>query len=136
MGQTPGAPRTSIDAMLAHARAGLQRLEPAEVHTAMKDGAVLIDTRAEDLRRSTGWIPGSVSVPLSVLEWRFDPESPHNDPALTDLDAHVVLVCAHGFSSSLAAARLQQMGFARATDVVGGFEAWEAAGLPIERAEA
>ena len=134
MGQTPSAGRTSIDAMLAQARAGLQRLEPAEAYTAMKSGAVLIDTRAEDLRRRDGWIPGSVSVPLSVLEWRVDPDSPRRDPALTDLDAHVVLVCAHGFSSSLAAARLQQLGFARATDVVGGFEAWEQAGLPVERA--
>ena len=133
MEQVPGAPRTSIDAMLAHARAGLHRLEPADAYTAMKDGALLVDTRAEDLRRRDGWIPGSVSVPLSVLEWRLDPVSPHRDPALADPDSHVLLICAHGFSSSLAAARLQQLGFARATDVVGGFEAWERAGLPVER---
>ena len=129
----PAAGRTSIDMMLAHARAGLQRLGPAEAHEAMAKGAVLIDTRAEDLRRRDGWVPGSLSVPLSVLEWRLDPVSPHRDPALADPDLHVLVICAHGFSSSLAAARLQQLGFARATDVIGGFEAWEQAGLPVER---
>jgi rhodanese-related sulfurtransferase len=132
-GRPPASARTSIDVMLAHARAGLQRLEPAEAHEAMTRGAVLIDTRAEDLRRRDGWIPGALSVPLSVLEWRLDPDSPQRDPALADLQAHVLLICAHGFSSSLAAARLQQLGFARATDVIGGFEAWEQAGLPVER---
>jgi rhodanese-related sulfurtransferase len=126
--------RTPIDGMLEAARARLRRLEPAEALEAVRAGAVLIDTRSEDLRRRDGWVPGSVSYPLSVLEWRLDPESPHRAPDAPDLDAHVVLLCAHGFSSSLAAARLQELGFGRATDVVGGFEAWRKAGLPVEPA--
>jgi rhodanese-related sulfurtransferase len=128
-----GGERLPIEAMLAQARSGLQRLEPIEAFEAVKRGAILIDTRAEDLRRSDGWIPGSLSVPLSVLEWRVDPDSPHRHPELGDLEAHVVLICAHGYSSSLAAARLQQLGFARAADVIGGFQAWHQAGLPVVR---
>jgi rhodanese-related sulfurtransferase len=131
----PAATRTTIDAMLARARSTLNRLEPIDAYSAMRKGAVLVDTRAEDLRRRDGWVPGSLSIPLSVLEWRVDPDSPHRDPALSDPEAHVLLICAHGFSSSLAAARLQQLGFTRATDVVGGFEAWEQAGLPVDREE-
>jgi rhodanese-related sulfurtransferase len=76
-------------------------------------------------------IPGAVHVPLSVLYWRLDPASGYEDPALADPDRRVILVCAHGYSSSLAAATLRQIGFSSATDVVGGFEAWKAAGLPI-----
>lgn len=96
------------------------------------DGALIIDTRdTGDLRR-TGSIPGSVHVRLSVLFWRLDPSSGHDDPRFSDPTRQVVLICAHGYSSSLAAATLLELGFARATDVVGGFEAWAAAGLPVE----
>jgi rhodanese-related sulfurtransferase len=66
-----------------------------------------------------------------VLFWRLDPSSGHDDPALSDLTRPVVLVCAHGYSSSLAAATLLDLGFATVGDVIGGFEAWAAAGLPI-----
>ena len=71
-------------------------------------------------------------MPLSVLYWRLDPASGHDDPRLSDPARQVILVCAHGYSSSLAAATLRELGFARATDVIGGFEAWAAAGLPVE----
>jgi rhodanese-related sulfurtransferase len=129
----PG-PRTITD-LLEAARAKLDRLEPAAAHRALvEDGAILIDTRCADLRREGGKIPGSVHVPLSVLYWRLDPTSGHNDPRLSDPARQVVLVCAHGYSSSLAAATLRDLGFLRATDVVGGFEAWAAAGLPVEAA--
>ena len=67
----------------------------------------------------------------SVLEWRLDPDSAFRNPALADLEHHVVLVCADGYSSSLAAATLQELGFTRATDLAGGFRAWKADGLPI-----
>ncbi len=131
---TASRPRRSISGLLEEARSGLDRLAPAEAHAAVECGALLIDTRCGDLRRANGAIPGAVHVPLSVLFWRLDPESGHDDPALSDLDRQVILVCAHGYSSSLAAATLRQLGFARATDVVGGFEAWRAAGLPVEAA--
>jgi len=95
-------------------------------------GALVIDTRCAEARRADGVIPGSVHVPLSVLFWRLDPASGFEDPALADPDRRVILVCAHGYSSSLAAATLRELGFARATDVIGGFEGWQAAGLPVE----
>lgn len=77
-------------------------------------------------------IPGSVHVPLSALFWRLDPASGHDDPALSDLTRPVILLCAEGYSSSLAAATLCDLGFASVGDVIGGFEAWAAAGLPVE----
>jgi rhodanese-related sulfurtransferase len=124
--------RRTIAELLADARARLRRLEPAAVFEALRDGALVVDTRGDDLRRVDGVIPGSVHVPLSVLYWRLDPSSGHEDPRLSSLERQVILVCAHGYSSSLAAATLQELGFSRATDLIGGFEAWAAAGLPVE----
>lgn len=128
------AEQRTIAAVLEGARARLARLDPRSAYEATRQGAILIDTRCGDVRGKSGVIPGSVHVPLSVLYWRLDPTSGHRDPALADPQRQVILVCAHGFSSSLAAATLQDLGFGRATDVVGGFEAWAAAGLPVEPA--
>jgi len=128
------AERRTINALLDAARARLDRLEPAAAFAELQSGTLLIDTRCGDLRREEGVIPGSIHVPLSVLHWRLDPASGSEDPAIADPDRRLMLICAHGYSSSLAAATLHEMGFSRATDVVGGFEAWAAAGLPIERA--
>jgi rhodanese-related sulfurtransferase len=122
----------TIDQLLAVARAQLDRLEPNDARAAIADGALLIDTRCAELRRETGAIPGAVHVPLSVLYWRLDPTSGHADPALSDRSRQVILVCAHGYSSSLAAATLRQLGFDGATDIAGGFASWVAAGLPVE----
>ena len=100
--------RRTINDMLADARAGLHRLWPAEAHAAMEDGALLIDTRCGELRRRDGSIPGSVHAPLSVLFWRLDPASGYDDAELSQgLDRRVILMCDHGFSSSLAAATLR-----------------------------
>jgi rhodanese-related sulfurtransferase len=128
------AERQTIDQLLATARARIDRLAPADAYAAVEEGALLIDTRCAELRRETGAIPGAVHVPLSVLYWRLDPTSGHDDANLSDLSRQVILVCAHGYSSSLAAATLRDLGFIRATDVAGGFEAWKAAGLPVEPA--
>jgi rhodanese-related sulfurtransferase len=125
-----GEPRTVAE-LLEAARAGLDRLEPGAAHRALMDGALLIDTRCGETLAASGTIPGAVHVPLSVLFWRLDPTSGHADPRLTDTERQVVLLCAHGYSSSLAAATLRQLGFRRATDVIGGFEAWAAQGLPV-----
>ena len=122
--------RQTIDGLVAAARERIERLTPEAAWTAMTAGALLVDTRSGDDRRAAGTIPGSVHVPLSVLFWRLDPSSGHDDPALSDLARPVVLVCAHGYSSSLAAATLLDLGFASVADVIGGFEAWAAAGLP------
>ncbi|MFI5261434.1 MAG: rhodanese-like domain-containing protein [Candidatus Limnocylindrales bacterium] len=123
--------RTTINELLAAARARIDRFEPAQAQAAVRAGALLIDTRDADHRRATGTIAGAVHVPLSVLFWRLDPGSGFDDPALSDLRRQVILVCAHGYSSSLAAATLRDLGFDRAGDVVGGFEAWATAGLPV-----
>ena len=125
--------RQTIGVLLAAARDRIERLTPEGASGAASAGALLVDIRCGDDRRSAGTIPGSVHVPLSVLFWRLDPSSGHNDPALSDLGRPIVLVCAHGYSSSLAAATLRDLGFARVADVIGGFEAWAAAGLPVLR---
>jgi rhodanese-related sulfurtransferase len=128
--------RTTIAQLLREARERLDRLEPEQARAAQEAGALLIDTRSEGERNRDGVIPGAVHIPRTVLEWRLDPDT---DPAyrnahVTSLDQQLVIVCAHGFSSSLAAATLQQLGFARATDLAGGFEAWKARGLPVAAA--
>jgi rhodanese-related sulfurtransferase len=125
-------PPSTIGALLEAARAKLDRLTPAATRDAASSGAVVIDTRCAEARQAAGVIPGAVHVPLSVLYWRLDPSSGHHDPRLADRNRQVILVCADGYSSSLAAATLLDLGFARATDMVGGFNGWLAAGLPVE----
>jgi rhodanese-related sulfurtransferase len=124
--------RRTVNDLLESARAGLDRLAPRAAYAEAQDGALLIDTRCEEMRLSDGVIPGAIAVPLSVLYWRLDPASGHDDPHLSDPARRVILICAHGYSSSLAAATLRQLGFARATDVIGGFEQWRREGLPTE----
>jgi rhodanese-related sulfurtransferase len=123
----------TIEQLLSAARARLDRVDPADAFEEAQAGALIVDTRCAEARQNTGVIPGSVHVPLSVLFWRLDSTSGHEDTALTDRDRRVILVCADGYSSSLAAATLRDLGFSRATDLVGGFNAWETAGLPVER---
>jgi rhodanese-related sulfurtransferase len=125
----------TIDQLLARARARLDRLDPAAVHAEVEEGAIVIDTRCAEARRAKGIIPGSVHVPLSVLYWRLDPTSGHDDKSLSGRDRRLILVCADGYSSSLAAATLRDLGFERATDLEGGFNGWAAAGYPVERLE-
>jgi rhodanese-related sulfurtransferase len=114
-----------IDRMLAEARGRIRRYTPEE---AVAADVVLVDTRSSDERRRDGIIPGSVHAPLSVLEWRADQTSGHANPELAD--QVLVIVCAHGYSSSLAADRLVTLGI-DAGDLIGGFEAWREAGLPV-----
>jgi len=128
--------RKTIDQLLADARTRLERLEPADALAAQQAGALLIDTRSSDERRRDGVIPGALHIPLSVLAWRVDPDT---DPALRNphvegVGQQLVVVCAHGYSSSLAAATLQELGFSQATDLAGGFVAWKEQGLPVRPA--
>jgi rhodanese-related sulfurtransferase len=131
----PARSRTTIDDLLTAARRRLERLGPAEARAAADAGdALLVDIRSEVQRAADGVIPGALPLPRNALEWRADPDCPHRDPVLSaDLDRLVVLVCDEGYQSSLAAATLQDLGFRRATDLAGGFQAWRAAGLPVER---
>jgi len=94
-----------------------------------------VDIRSDSQRVADGVIPGARFVPRNVLEWRLDPSSPHRDPELARPDTHVVLVCDEGYQSSLAAAAVQRLGLSNATDVIGGFQAWREAGLPVEHPE-
>jgi rhodanese-related sulfurtransferase len=125
--------RTTINDLLDAARERLERLRPADALDAVQRGAVLVDIRSETQREADGLIPGALFCPRNVLEWRVDPASGHADPSIGDVDAWLVLVCNEGYQSSLAAATLQDLGFARATDLEGGFHAWKAAGLPVDR---
>jgi rhodanese-related sulfurtransferase len=124
--------RRTIGELLDAARGRIDRLTPQQARAEVEDGALLIDIRCQELRVAAGAIPGARHVPLSVLYWRLDPTSGSDDPAISHPDRRVILLCAHGYSSSLAAATLRDIGFTRATDVDGGFEAWAAAGLPVE----
>lgn len=126
--------RRTIDDLLREARQDVKRLTPREAADAVAHGATLVDTRSAEDRARDGVVPGSVHAPLSVLEWRVDPASGHQAPELKGREHRMVLLCAEGYSSSLAAARLRSLGFPETTDVEGGFLAWRADGLPVEYA--
>ena len=123
-------PVTAED-LLAEARSGLARLDAPAAAGALEAGAVLVDIRSELQRERDGVVPGSVFFPRNVLEWRCDPASPARDERVCDPAQHIILMCDEGYQSSLAAANLKRLGFERATDLAGGFQAWRAAGLPV-----
>ena len=122
----------SVDDLLREARARIDRLDPAQAQREIAAGARLVDTRCADDRRREGRIPGSLHVPRTVLEWRADPASDSCDERIANLDAHLIIMCNDGYSSSLAAANLSRMGFQRVADLAGGYRAWVRAGLPTE----
>src|SRR3954467_5586749 len=123
----------TADELLEEARRGLKRLEPGDAAAAMSAGAVLVDIRSELQRERDGVVPGSVFFPRNVLEWRCDPASPHRDERVCDPARHVIVMCDEGYQSSLAAASIKRLGIEGATDMAGGFQAWRAAGLPVNR---
>ena len=125
-------PRRTIDDVLAAAQARLRRLTPEQAADRVRDGWTLVDVRASDLRTRDGRIPGAVHAPLNVLEWRVDPESGSQEPALAGKEDRLILFCHEGYSSSLAAVRLHELGYPNTTDMIGGFSAWATAGLPVE----
>ncbi|GIH18512.1 sulfurtransferase [Rugosimonospora africana] len=125
------SPGSAIDSVLAKARAGVRRLTPEETLAAGRRGALLIDTRTETQRREQGEIPGALVIDRTVLEWRLDPLSDARIPEAVGHDLEIVVICRQGYSSSLAAESLRSLGLWRATDLVGGVEAWLEAGLPL-----
>jgi rhodanese-related sulfurtransferase len=127
-------PRT-VDELLGEARRRLRRVEPREASEAMASGAVLVDIRAESQRVRDGVVPGSVYIARNVLEWRADPASTWREPRVADPGREVIVMCNEGYQSSLAAAALKELGLERATDLIGGFQAWRAAGLPVQPVE-
>jgi len=121
----------SIDDMLVEARARLKRMSPQSAAAAARCGAILVDIRPSAQRAEEGEIPGAVVIERNVLEWRLDPSSDARVPAAVDHDVEVIVFCSEGYTSSLAASSLQQLGLHRATDIEGGFRAWARAGLPV-----
>ncbi|GII80456.1 sulfurtransferase [Sphaerisporangium rufum] len=122
-----------IDEYLRAARMGLHRLTPRQAWAAVTSGSYLVDTRPEFQRRRDGEVPGAIVVERNHLEWRLDPRCAARIPEATSTDVHWIVLCDEGYSSSLAAAALRRIGLADATDVIGGFQAWLAAGLPSLR---
>jgi rhodanese-related sulfurtransferase len=123
-------PPLSVDQLLAEARRGLARVGPEEAARELAEGSVLVDIRSDSQRSADGLMPDAVHVPRNVLEWRADPGSGHSDPSLGGRETRLILICNEGYQSSLAAATLQLLG-RDATDVIGGFVGWRAAGLPV-----
>jgi rhodanese-related sulfurtransferase len=121
-----------IDRMLGEARRKLTRLAPQDANRALESGATLVDIRSETQRATDGTVPEARFIPRNTLEWKLDPSSPSRDPELARPDALIVVMCDEGYASSLAAATLQELGLNRTTDLEGGFQAWRAAGLPVE----
>ena len=131
---TTAAPRR-IDEMLTAARACLNRLTPREAHESARSGAVIVDIRPEPYRHMEGEITGAIFIERNVLEWRLDPTSYSRLP-IVHYDLPIIVVCNERYGSSLAAAALKELGLYRATDLIGGFRAWRAAGLPTTCASA
>ena len=115
---------STIDVLLEKARSRLVRIEPGRLAVEVEQGAIVIDIRPLEQRQRDGELPDAVVVDRNVLEWRLDPTSPNRLPLATDLDVRLIIVCNEGYSSSLAAGTLQQLGLRSATDLVGGFQAW------------
>jgi rhodanese-related sulfurtransferase len=125
-----------VDRLLDEARTGLRRLGPQAAHQAWLGGAELVDIRPAAQRAEEGEVPGALVVERNVLEWRFDPQSRWHLPEVTGYDRSVIVVCQEGYASSFAAASLRELGHQRVADLIGGFAAWAAAGLPVQPARA
>ncbi len=126
----PGA--RPVSELLEQARSRLARLEPAQAWAAMQDGALLVDIRPQAQRGAEGEVPGALVIERNVLEWRLDPASEARLPEAGSYDLRVIVMCSAGYTSSLAAASLQDLGLsAAATNLAGGFQAWARAGLPV-----
>ena len=119
-----GDDRRSIEEILAEARARLDRIEPAQLAGEQAGGALIVDIRPAEQRSRDGALPGAVVIDRNVLEWRLDPSCEHRIQEAADYDTRIVVVCNEGYQSSLAAAQLRALGLRRATDLIGGFQAW------------
>ena len=124
--------RRTIDQVLSDSRARLRRLDPRQAAVAIRDGALLVDIRPQAQRAAEGEVPDALIVERNVLEWRFDPASDTRLPQAGRYDLQVIVMCSQGYTSSLAAVCLQDLGLLNATDLDGGFQAWAAAGLPVQ----
>ncbi|OLS99067.1 sulfurtransferase [Pseudonocardia sp. CNS-004] len=117
---------TTVNDLLAAARARLDRPDPQRAAELVRRGAFLVDTRPGWQRADEGELPGALVIERNHLEWRLDPTSDARIPEATDHDVTWIVVCSEGYSSSLAAASLQDIGLRNATDLDGGYRAWKA----------
>ncbi|BBY14538.1 hypothetical protein MLIT_01300 [Mycolicibacterium litorale] len=120
-----------IDRVLDAARDRLQRMPAAEVPAALARGALLVDIRPQAQRAREGEVPAALVVERNVLEWRCDPTSEARLPQAVGDDVEWVVLCSEGYTSSLAAASLLDLGLHRATDVIGGYHALKAEGVLV-----
>ncbi|MFB6539068.1 rhodanese-like domain-containing protein [Streptomyces noursei] len=125
---------SAVDELLARARRGLDRVDPARAAALQEAGGLLVDIRYARLRERDGTIPGALVVERNELEWRLDPTGEHRAPEATHHDLPIVVICNEGYASSLAAVSLHALGLHRATDLIGGFQAWREAGLSVQGA--
>ena len=123
----------SADSLVDEARRAIERVTVREAHALHGQGALLVDIRPEKQRLEHGEVPGALIIERNVLEWRLDPNGDHHIPEVTTYDRPVLILCQQGYASSLAAASVAALGYTRAADVIGGFEAWVEAGLPSTR---
>jgi rhodanese-related sulfurtransferase len=126
-----------IDQILSDTRAKLSRITPAQAYEELKNAntpqpVYLVDIRPVAQREKEGGIDGSLIIERNVLEWRFDPRCDSRLPIVDRYDLRVIIFCQEGYTSSLAAYALQELGLLNATDVVGGYRAWKEAGLPVD----
>ena len=120
-----------IDRVLDDARNRLSRLTAQEVPAALARGAILVDIRPQAQRDHEGDVPAALVIERNVLEWRCDPTSDARLPQAVDDDVEWVVLCSEGYTSSLAAAALQELGLHRSTDVIGGYHALKAEGVLV-----
>ncbi|HVC76665.1 MAG TPA: rhodanese-like domain-containing protein [Candidatus Micrarchaeaceae archaeon] len=123
----------TLDELIDRARRDMVRVQPEQAAVEFAHGALLVDIRPADQRLEGGEIPGATVIDRNVLEWRLAPDSEWRIDAIAGPETRVIVICSEGYSSSLAAATLKELGLVNATDVIGGFQAWKAAGLPAER---
>jgi rhodanese-related sulfurtransferase len=123
--------RRTVDDLFRDACSRVDCLSPEEAHAETEVGAVIVDIRTPDNRRRDGIVPGSVHIERTVLEWRVDPDCTWHNPYLGGVEQRLIVMCDHGYSSALAAASLGDLGLVRPAHLVGGFEAWREAGLPV-----
>jgi rhodanese-related sulfurtransferase len=123
--------RRSVDELLELARADIERLSVQDAFDRQQQGALLIDIRPVAQRAEHGVVPHTLCIERNVLEWRLDPQSAYRLPDIGSYERQVLVLCQQGYASSFAAASLRQLGFEHVGDVVGGFDAWRSAGLPV-----
>jgi rhodanese-related sulfurtransferase len=123
--------RFTLEDLLTEARSSLVRLTPAEAREAQANGALILDTRMITDRERFGTVADSIHAPRTKLEWIVDPVSGYSHERIQGFHQLLIVMCDGGFSSSIAAATLQRLGFVNATDMIGGFFAWRDDGLPV-----